>query len=172
MKSIIKNTVIGVVALATTLTVSAQSAISFTLIPGGVTNLNYAVPSVWAPATLKTVTIQATTATNASVRFVDAPTNQLTYVLGAYTTHSKYATNLVTAYTNFFGVVNQFTNVQLITVTNSVAQSTNSYNIIFSGSAIASTTTEFDNVNYSFSRGVLVTNTSSGTAAITVSYEK
>lgn len=149
----------------------AQSTV-VTLIPGAVTNLNSAVPIVSAPLRVTQVLLQATTATNASIKFIDAPSTLTTYVLPAYTSVSKYATNLVISYTNYFGVVNTLTNLQLATVTNNVAQSTNNYPTLFSASSLASTTTTIDGANYFFGSGVLVTNVGTGTAAITISYEK
>lgn len=66
-----------------------------------------------------------------TVRLLDAPSTNQTYTAGAYSLISRTGpTNVVTTFTNFFGVVQTATNYVITTTTNSVSASTNSYPVI------------------------------------------
>jgi hypothetical protein len=145
---------------------SKAATLSVTVPIGGITN-------IWAAnARVTQVIVAAPTTTNTGVLFIDSPTNQLTFVQNAFTNTVSYATNVVTTYTNFWGTVQNITNLDaLVDITNNVvAASTNLYPQRISLSALANTTYLADNVNYYFINGVTITNTSSGTANVTITY--
>lgn len=153
------------------ISVRAANSVTYTLAPNIATNLNTALPSVPAPLTITTVLVQAN-GTNVSLLAYDAPGYGLTNVIGAYTNTSYYATNMIVSYTNYFGVVNTYTNLQLALRTNTVVASTNSYPVKFGVSSLANVTTVYDNIAYHFSYGTLLTNNSTGTATVTVTYQQ
>lgn len=117
------------------------------------------------------VLVSAPTVTNTSVLLIDAPTNVLTFVQPAFTNVLTYATNVVNSYTNYFGVPTLITNYgALVDMPNAVAASTNLYPQRLSLAALAGTTITADNVNYYFGTGVTVTNNSTGSANVTITY--
>lgn len=114
--------------------------------------------------------LAATTSTNTAVSVYDSTSSTLTYVNPAYTNIVSYATNQTILWTNYFGVVNGWTNVMLVDVPNVVAASTNSYPVRFGAAATGGTSFRADQVNYYFYNGIWATNTSSGTAQLTITY--
>lgn len=164
---------IATIALIGLTFVSQSFGATVTLLvqPGTFTNLL----SVQGSAKVTQISVAATTATNTTVALVDCPTNQLTYVVPAYTNVLSYATNIVVSWTNYFGVVNYSTNTYaLVRVTNSVASVTNNYPIRSTISSLGGTTTTTTGVNYWFVNGLWVTNTSGspGPAAVTITYQQ
>lgn len=125
-----------------------------------------------ASATVIQVTITATTATNTSVKLIDSPINALTYTNAAYTSTLSYATNVVSTYTNFFGTTTSITNFALVDATYSIAAAVLNCPVVLQYGAIASTSAQATGVKYNFLQGIWATNTSSGSAAITIVYEK
>lgn len=117
------------------------------------------------------ILLTASNGTNTSLLVLDAPTNSLTYVNPAYSNTVSYATNYVTSWTNYYGVVSSTTNTALIDVANqAVASTTNSYPYI-SIAASAGTTVNYSGVNYYFNRGIWATNNSGGVATVTITYK-
>ena len=170
MKKSIISVGVGIVLGLSTLVSSAVS-VSTTLLPGGVFSLVSAGQNVGS-FDVAQVGITATTATNALVALIDAPSTNLTFVNAAYTNKVSYGTNYNTTWTNFYGVTqtNYAAIVALIDVTNTVAASTNSYSTRLIAGAAANSTAVFNGVNYYFHSGVLVTNQGSGTATVVITY--
>lgn len=153
---------------------------SLTVLPGTFTNLFSFTPNVGS-ATLKQIIVTAgTVSSNTLVTFVDCPTNQLTFTNAAYTNTIRYATNITTFWTNFYGVVQTNTpvgsNLVLITATNNlVTANTNLYPQRLSVSAAAGNTTIIQAATGTsegvyFDNGIWVTNASSGNAIISIVY--
>lgn len=116
--------------------------------------------------------IVSANSTNVAVKFVDAPTaTNWTYSVSAYTNTLSYATNLVYSYTNYWGAVTTLTNLQLVDTTVLVPATNYTYATRVQVDALAGTSTTLQSVNYYFINGCQVTNTSSGIAAITATYQ-
>lgn len=165
MKKYIISALMGVSFIA------SATSVSTTIAPGGVFSLVSASANVGSYS-VRQVGITATTATNALVALVDAPSTNLTYINAAYTNRLSYGTNWNTTWTNFYGVVqtNPTPIIALIDVTNTVAASTNSYATRLIAGAAANSTAVFSGVNYYFDQGVLLTNQGSGTATVVITY--
>lgn len=83
-------------------------------------------------------------ATNAiTITMYDAPTNVLTYVVGAYTNNVISQQNVVTTFTNYTGIVESQTNLTLVSTLTPVGQSTNSYRTVIVQTVPASSTVTF-----------------------------
>ena len=153
------------------LSVSAAPGTKTTTIPaGGFTNLLTLGNS--GNANITQVILSSPTTNATRIRIVDAPTNTFTYTNAAYIQVQTYATNVITSYTNYFGVVNSFTNLGIIDVTNTVAASTNNYPVRFVAISPTNTSSIFQGI-YSFNNGVWATNESlGGSVTVTVTYEQ
>jgi hypothetical protein len=141
-----------------------------TIAPNTYTNLLSFGPNLGS-ATIVAISVASTTGSNTTVSLVDAPTNQLYFSWSAYTNRISYATNYNTTWTNYYGNVqtNSAPIVALIDVTNTVAAGSNAYPVRLTASAVASGTTLFTTHTY-FTDGIWVTNSSLGTAAVTIQY--
>jgi len=112
------------------------------------------------------------TSTNASAvtaSVYDSVTNVFTWTNAPYTQVTQYATNQVSLWTNYFGMTNYWTNIALVSVTNTVASTTNSFPVRFAGSAIANSSFIASGTYY-FNNGVWATNTSAVACKLTVTY--
>lgn len=118
------------------------------------------------------ITSEATTANN--VKFIDSPSDTLTYVAPAYTSVTTYATNVITTYTNYFGVTQNITNVALVETVTDVAASTNNYPVRFQTAVGTNTSVAYTGVNYYFGNGIWATNAATGTgsATVTITYQR
>lgn len=149
----------------------AQSATtSVTIPPGVMTNF-----TLLSQGSLKVtqVILTASTATNTTVQLWDTYTNQTLFTNTAYSNILTYVTNYVSTWTNYYGVTNKVTNTaSLVDITNLVAGTTNSFNQAMVLSAVASTSIRVDAVNYYFQNGLWITNTSSGNAVVTITYQQ
>lgn len=164
MKKILISALMGVSLVA-----GAGSAIStVTVLPNGMTNVLNVVNGF---AKVTQVVVASATGTNTLVYMYDTPTNALSFTTPAYTNFISYATNVVYSTTNYVGATTTFTNLQLVDVTNSVSASTAAYQMRLSGSALAGTATTY-NGTYQFNNGMWVTNASTGTATIIVTYQQ
>jgi hypothetical protein len=161
MKKLFISALLGV----SVITASANS-VTTVLNPGVFTNL---LSGFNQSVLVKQVVISANS-TNAAAQLIDSPTNTLTYVNAAYTNTISYATNYVSSWTNYYGVTQSYTNLQLVDVSNPVAASTNSYPVRMGVACLAGSTATYGNVNYYFNRGIWATNTSTGIATITIVY--
>lgn len=113
--------------------------------------------------------LTSTNATAVSAQAFDSVTNLTTWTNAPYTQVVQYATNQVTLWTNYFGATNAWTNIALVSVTNTVATTTNTYPIRFAGSAIANSSFTASGTYY-FNNGVWVTNTGAAGIKFTVTY--
>lgn len=146
----------SVASAASTASITVAPLSSATVLSGG--------------AKVSQLVVQANTATNTSVTFIDAPTNSFLYTNAAYVSTTSYATNLIWGYTNYWGAVTSVTNLVLVDINVTNAATANAYPTRTVASALASTSTRADNVNYQFLNGVQVTNTSTGSAIVTVTF--
>lgn len=149
----------------------AQAATtSVTIPPGVMTNF-----TLLSQGSLKVtqVILTASTATNTTVQLWDTYTNQTLFTNAAYSNILTYVTNYVSTWTNYYGVTNKVTNTaSLVDITNLVAGTTNSFNQAMVLSAVASTSIRVDAANYYFQNGLWITNTSSGNAVVTITYQQ
>lgn len=115
-------TVVGLIGL-TTFTVVADTA---TYNPTATT----AVSVLQRGARINQI-VFANAATNAvTLTFYDAPTNVLTYVVGAYTNRVITTPATVTTFTNIYGVVQSSTNTTFTATDTAVAASTNNFRTV------------------------------------------
>lgn len=142
---------------------------SITVLPGTYTN---ALTLINGSARVSQVIVSSTTSTNTSVLLIDAPTNQLTYIVPAYTNRVSYATNYITSWTNYYQVAQSDTNIALIDVTNLVQSTTNTWPQRMGLASLGGSATAFTGVNYYFNNGIWITNTGSGTANVTITYQQ
>ena len=112
------------------------------------------------------ITTPAATAT--TLKLVDSVNTTNTYLSPAYTGVTSYATNVITTYTNFFGVVNNVTNVQLVDVSTSVSATTNNFPVRFQAYVGTNTSQLYSGVDYMFVNGIWATNITSGSGSTTV----
>ena len=121
--------------------------------------------------TISSITFQSPPANVGSAKLYDSDTTSLTYTQAAYTTITVYATNLISSWTNYYGVVNNATNIVLMQATNTVAAVTNSpLPLLLTMTGGTNTTVTYSGINANFSRGLAVTNTGAGTITVTVTY--
>jgi hypothetical protein len=104
-----------------------------------------------------------------TVELFDAPTNVLTYSVGAYTNHITYTSNIVSTVVGFGGSTNSFTNSVLVTVANPVSSATPAYRSI-TKVAIPANSSLTVPINTMVAFGVTATN--NGVATVTMTYEK
>jgi hypothetical protein len=104
-----------------------------------------------------------------TIELFDAPTNTLTYTVGAYTNTLSYVSNIVSTVVGITGHTNTFTNSTLVTVANSVVANTNNYRSILKATipANASLTIPLETIA---AYGVLATN--NGTIGVTLQYQR
>lgn len=149
------------IATATTYSVliPAATATNLTLVPG---------------AAKITQIIASCQGTNLSTFYIyDSPSNSFLYTNSAYSNILSYATNYVNTYTNYYGVTNITTNLNLVDITNSVAATTNTFPLRISASIPSnSVATIFSGVNYYFTSGAWATNSGSGAVTLTVTYQQ
>lgn len=107
------------------------------------------------------LSLYTTNGPGATVYLIDSPTNQIsTTNNGTSVSVSRYNTNVVTTYTNFFGNIENWTNTTTVTLytTNSVV--TNNYPVLGTFLLVSNVP---QTITYSssqpFVRGVLITNT-------------
>jgi len=116
------------------------------------------------------ILVTGNTSTNVTLQLVDTYSGALTNFIPAFTNTVSYGTNYVWTYTNYFGVTTTLTNFQLVDLTNNlVAAYTNTYPTI-PLAALGNTTAVINNANYTFYRGIWVTNTGLGAASVTIQY--
>ena len=158
-----KKYIVSIGMLLATVAVVSAASIALSVMPNTTNTL--------VTGSAKVTQLMLSAGGNTTVSFVDAPTTNLTYVVSAYTNSVSYATNIVYTYTNYWGAVTTLTNLQLVDTTSLVAASTNSYATRAALSALASTTSKADAVNYYFVNGVQLVN-GAGTNIVTITYQK
>jgi hypothetical protein len=149
--------------LATTVAQAAQ--VTTTITAGACSNL---LSSFSGSAKVTDILITTPASTATTLKIVDSPTATNSYVSPAYTGVTSYSTNVITTYTNFFGVVNNITNIQLVDITNTVSAVTNSYPIRFQAYVGTNTSQLYSGVDYMFLNGLWATNVTSGAGSTTV----
>lgn len=173
MKNMIKNTLLTL-ALAVGLTSFSYGAqIVITVPANGITNI------LTGNGRIQQFVLTSTSSASNILAFVDSPTNQLNYVLGAYSNVTYTVGSITNVYTNYFNVLTTNIYTGQTTVTNSVAAVTNSYNGLLTAYVTALSTLTIGNgitfpngSTYYYYQGVTVTNTSSGAATITLTYQQ
>lgn len=160
-----KLLLVSILALA----VSAQAAVTTTVTLGAnaISNLSTIVS---APFKVTVIDVKADTATNTAVQVFDTTNVGLTNVVAGYPYNQLYATNYITAYTNYYGVSTSLTNVALITLSNYVASVTNTLSPKYSLTAPASSTVEYGPMDVWFYGGIVVSNTTTAPATVTIGY--
>lgn len=165
MKNLFKSlTVVGLL-VATSLCASATS-FSTNIVATGV--FQFTIGS----AKVTQLVISAPANNTTAIAAIDTSTNSLTNIVSAYSNTASYQTNLITTWTNYYGVVDSFTNVAQVSYSNFVAAVTNFYPTRIAVNVGTNQTVKFDQVNYYFNSGVLVTNTGAGTATVTITYQQ
>jgi len=157
-----------ILALLGTLgSISAQAfSLSMTVAGNTMTNL---VPLSQGSAYITSLSVaNPNTGSNVTVQAIDTYTNSLSYTNAPYTNNISFATNRIWATTNFYGVVNQNTNIALIDSTNAVGITTNLFPIRATVSAQAGNTSIFNSLNAYFASGIWFTNLSPSNAVVTV----
>lgn len=105
--------------------------------------------------------------------FIDTYTNWLAYTNAGYTNILTYVTNYVSVWTNYYGRTNTVTNsASLIDVAYTNAGTTNAFPIRMILSTPTNTSVRVDNVNYYFNDGIWVSNSASGNAQVTITYQQ
>ena len=160
MKKLIVSTFIGLAAL---LSVNADT---LTVTVAG-TNFQQVLTG---PAIITGYSLAATT--NANVGLIDCPTNLATYTIPGYTNTVSYATNKIVSWTNSLGVVNAWTNMSLVDISNAVASTTGTYNKKASIATLAGTTTTVAPTYSVVDYGLWVTNYSTNTCTLTIQYRQ
>jgi hypothetical protein len=111
------------------------------------------------------------TSSNTAVRLFDNTTNLTYKVIPPYTNNFSYVTNLTSSYTNYFGVINYYTNTVLVDITNNVTAAYTNYTSVVDLSALANTTATANGAYY-FHQGIWATNVSAGNATVTITYRQ
>lgn len=154
-----------ITSAAVTLGAYADSG-TWTIANGNMSNL------LTAPVKITSVIYQSSTTNTATFAAVDSPSATFTNILAGFSTITQKATNYITTYTNFFGVSNSFTNLALISATNTITAQTNVYPTQFTLSAATNAQARVDNANFYFVNGFTVTNSGAGPVTITVNYNQ
>lgn len=165
MKKFIIIAAIGFAAFIT----NAQNSVSLNILPNTFTNL-LSVNAGGVKVTALTAARDA--AGTATLRFIDNNTNSLTWTNQAYTRTFKYATNVVTTWTNYFGATNYMTNISLVTGSQSMPATNGLITPTVSLTAPASDTLVLNPVEYVFRRGIWVTNQGASNALVTITYQQ
>lgn len=173
MKNFIKQSLLTL-ALLTGLTLQLRAAqITVTVPPNGVNSI------LVGGGRLQQFVLTSTSATNNTLAFVDSPTTNLVYTLGAYSNIVTSVGLYTNIYTNYFGNLTTNSYTAQTSSTNSVAASTNSYNGILTAQVTANTTLTIGNAatfpygsTYYFYQGVAVTNSGTGSAVVTLTYQQ
>lgn len=145
---------------------SGSATASFNIAPATASNL------LAAPVRVTQIIYTSTNNNTAGFNIIDAPSTTLTNLVAPYTNYTIYQTNLMTFYTNFFGVINTNTNTVLVYLTNSSTLITNTYPVKFTGLAGTNVQQIVQNVSYFFENGVTITNTGAGLFTIQLTYQQ
>lgn len=164
-----KNVIKSLLAVGLLLSVNAFAASStVTIATGGMSNL---MPSFQASAIIQSVIITAPANNTASVTFVDTPTNKLFFTNAAYIGVGSYVSNYWNCWTNFLGRTNCMTNAAIIDYTNTVAAAQVSYPSPIVATAPTNGSFAAVGTSFLFNNGIWVTNTGSGNATVTITYQ-
>jgi len=159
------------VGLVTLFVASASAYSTSTQIQvGALTNLFSAGPVTNGSFVVNQIILTANS-TNSTIQLVDTPNGALTYTQAAYTNRISYATNYITLWTNYYGVVQSTTNLAYVDFTNNIVPAvTNNYPVVANLGAAAGTSTVISGAKYVFQYGIWATNTGSGLPTLTINY--
>ncbi len=167
MKKLIKKLKAPVVTLMCLLMLAIQPgfAASVTYVASAASTNNILASA----GAITSVVLNGAGATSVKVSLFDAPTNTLTYVIGAYTNYTPTIYNVTNVYSAPFDTTVTNIATVLSNVPSSVAQATNTYRTVASYSVPTNDTVTitYDTI-VPFNRGLLVTNSQAVT--ITVNY--
>lgn len=104
-----------------------------------------------------------------TVELFDAPTNVLTYSIGAYTNFVTYTSNVVSTVVGFSGSTNSYTNSTLITAANAVGSGTGNFRSVVKVTVPASSSLTVP-INTVCAFGLTATN--NGVLTTTLTYQK
>ena len=169
MKKIITGLALGLVLGAATIINTFGASSSLTIQGNQFTNFPLTYPGA---IKLTQVIVTASATNNVNLQFIDAPTNSLTYTNAAYPVLTTVITNFVTTWTNYQGVTNNVTNIYIQDVASTNAAQTNSYPIRFQTAVNTNNTVTYQGVNYYFNQGLWVTNITTNSAVITITYQQ
>lgn len=124
--------------------------------------------------------LTSTTANTNYLTFLDSPSTNAVYVVGAYSNLvTQTGVSFTNIYTNYLGVLTTNTYTGIREVTNSVAAATNSYNTLMTAVVSPNSTLTIGNANtfpygsaYYYYQGVGVTNSGGGDAIITLTFSQ
>lgn len=157
-----------IVGLMLASSVFADSTSSFTLHTGTLTGIY-----TNGPIRVTGFTIIAPTATNCLIQAIDSGNGMATWTNAAYTNTISWASNNIVVWTNYYGIVDYTTNLNLIDVTNNlVAGSTNNWPVKFSAAVAAGGASTVSGVTYTFFNGLYVTNASAGDVTVVFQYSR
>jgi hypothetical protein len=160
-----------IVASVLTLAFTSQAATYVcNIAAAGVTNISATIPA--GPVKPVWVLLSSDTTHSGSLQFFDTPYLGLAVTNAAYTSVTRYATNYVNTWTNFYGATNTWTNTVLQTtyVTNSAA--TNVLTSVYSFNCPTNGAVQYVGLSYTFLQGLVVTNSGNGTITLTVDYSQ
>ncbi len=172
MKNLFKI-VSGVALVATLFVTDVQaSGVSQTIAAAGWTNVVGIIPGL--SAKISSFTLISAPNTAAVLKFYDTPTytsNNTNYgaqfvTNAGYAYYTQYPSNVVTTYTNYYGVTNNLTNLTLITVSNWTAAATNTLQPKLTINGLTNLAISVSDVNFYFTSGVWVTNAGTGAGTI------
>jgi hypothetical protein len=118
---------------------------------------------------LNSVLLANGTGSAITLELFDAPTNALTYSVGAYTNTLSYVSNVVSTVVGITGHTNTFTNSILVTVPNPVSAATVAYRSITKATIPANSSLSIP-LETVAAYGVFLTN--NGTIGVTLSYQR
>lgn len=139
---------------------------TWTIANGAMSNL------LSSPVKITQIIYQSTSTNTTQFSAVDSPSATFTNIIAGFSTITQKATNYITTYTNFFGVSNSFTNLALISATNTIPAQTNIYPTQFTLFTATNSQARVDNANFYFINGFTVTNSGAGPVTITVNYNQ
>jgi len=158
---------------------SAEAKFTLTFVVNALTATNI-FSNFQNPVLVSQASVASATSSQGIVTLYDTTTNVpsttgyplWSYQVPAYTNIISYVTNYYVFYTNFYGTTQySYTNKALIDVTNSVPLSTNYFNSPLFLSAPTNTTVTFTSISAVFNYGIWATNSGTGPATITLTYQ-
>lgn len=137
---------------------------------GGMSNL--VVSGLSGTLKVTQVSLQSPANNTSSVIVYDTTTNLIHFATPAYSVASSYATNLITTYTNFFGATVLETNLVLVDITTAMPTNVWTAPTVFNLSAATNGNVNYTALSSYFYRGIWATNSGSGNATVTVTYQQ
>lgn len=152
------------VASLMTFGVVAQQSASVTIPANGFTNFTI------NPGQLLVVGMVINSAGSNTLQFVDTPAKTLLWTNSSFVYTGTYVSNVVTTWTNYYGVTNSYTNNALVRYSITNATTTNSWPVRLTTAATASGLQNLTPLNVAFDYGLFITNSGPTNATVTISY--